>query len=122
MALLTYRPSANHNRPAGALTRALGLVFLCLAAPLSVHAEDPVSSTRGDSIELREVTVRAHKPFAEIIPSQTLGGERIEALRSHSVADALRYFSGIQVKDYGGGGGVKTVDMRSMGTNHMGVF
>lgn len=127
MAHLTHRPSASNNRPAGALARVLGLVFFCLSASSVARAEDPAPDShggdaRGDSIELREVTVRAHKPFAEIIPSQTLGGERIEALRSHSVADALRYFSGIQVKDYGGVGGVKTVDMRSMGTNHMGVF
>jgi outer membrane cobalamin receptor len=33
----------------------------------------------------------------------------------------MRYFSGIQLKDYGGIGGVKTVDVRSMGTNHLAV-
>lgn len=38
------------------------------------------------------------------------------------MADALRYFSGIQIKDYGGVGGLKTVNIRSMGTNHVGVF
>lgn len=40
----------------------------------------------------------------------------------HSVADAIRYFSGVQIKDYGGIGGLKTVNIRSMGTNHVGVF
>ena len=40
----------------------------------------------------------------------------------NNVADALRYFSGIQIKDYGGVGGLKTVNIRSMGTNHVGVF
>ena len=39
-----------------------------------------------------------------------------------SVADAIRYFSGIQIKDYGGIGGLKTVNIRSMGTQHVGVF
>ena len=33
----------------------------------------------------------------------------------------MRYFSGVQLKDYGGVGGVKTVDVRSMGTNHLAV-
>ena len=50
-----------------------------------------------------------------------LNGEELERLSSHSVADALRYFSGVQLKDYGGVGGVKTVDVRSMGTNHLAV-
>ncbi len=34
----------------------------------------------------------------------------------------MRYFSGLQIKDYGGVGGIKTVNIRSMGTNHLGVF
>ncbi len=62
------------------------------------------------------------KPYAEVIPAQTLGGKKLEGLNSHSIADAIRYFSGVQVKDYGGVGGIKTIDIRSMGTNHLGVF
>ena len=38
------------------------------------------------------------------------------------MADALRFFAGVQLKDYGGVGGIKTVNIRSMGTNHVGVF
>ena len=34
----------------------------------------------------------------------------------------MRYFSGVQVKDYGGIGGLKTVNIRSMGSQHVGVF
>lgn len=62
------------------------------------------------------------KNFKEILPAQTLQGEELERLNSHSVADALRYFSGIQIKDYGGMGGLKTVNIRSMGSQHVGVF
>lgn len=60
--------------------------------------------------------------YKEVIPSQKLAGDKLKSLNSFSVADAIRYFAGVQVKDYGGIGGLKTVDMRSMGTNHMGVF
>lgn len=66
--------------------------------------------------------IGVQQPYSEVIPSQKLSGEQLESLNSHSVADAVRYFSGVQIKDYGGVGGVKTVDIRSMGTNHMGVF
>ncbi len=79
--------------------------------------------SRLDSVQrLREVTVQAVKPYSEVIPAQTLSGKQLESLNSFSVADAIRYFSGVQIKDYGGVGGIKTVDIRSMGTNHMGVF
>lgn len=58
----------------------------------------------------------------EIIPAQRLTGNQLQRLNSFSVADAIRYFAGVQVKDYGGIGGLKTVDIRSMGTHHLGVF
>ncbi len=58
----------------------------------------------------------------EIVPAQVLSGEQLQRLNSHSVSDALRYFSGVQIKDYGGIGGLKTVNIRSMGSQHVGVF
>lgn len=78
--------------------------------------------SRFDSIQhVNEVVVTARYNHKEVIPSQTLTGEQLEKLSSHSVADALRYFSGLQLKDYGGVGGIKTVNIRSMGTNHLGI-
>ena len=78
--------------------------------------------SRFDSIQhVDEVVVMSRYNHKEVIPSQTLAGEQLEKLSSNSVADALRYFSGIQLKDYGGVGGIKTVNIRSMGTNHLGI-
>ena len=57
-----------------------------------------------------------------IVPQQILSGEQLERLSSSSVADALKYFSGVQIKDYGGLGGQKTVNVRSMGSHHVGVY
>ena len=92
------------------------LVLLCIT--IEVLAETPLDSL---SHQLKEVVVTARKPNEDIIPAQTLSGEELHRLNSNSVADALRYFSGVQVKDYGGVGGIKTVNIRSMGTNHTGV-
>ena len=78
-----------------------------------------------DSVQvhhIQEVVVTLRLISRETIPSQTLGGEELKKLNSLSVADALRYFSGLQLKDYGGVGGIKTVNIRSMGTNHLGIF
>lgn len=76
-----------------------------------------------DSLQqVEEVVVTGHVVRKEVIPVQELSGEQLHKLSSHNVADALRYFSGIQIKDYGGVGGLKTVNIRSMGTNHVGVF
>lgn len=71
--------------------------------------------------QMKEVIITA-KPFQEVIPSQKLSGDKLEQLNSHSVADALRYFAGVQIKDFGGMGGLKTVNIRNMGSHHVGVF
>lgn len=56
------------------------------------------------------------------IPVQILIGSELKRLNSLSVADAMRYFAGVQLKDYGGIGGLKTINVRSMGSNHTAVF
>ncbi len=71
---------------------------------------------------LEEVEVVSRHTASDIIPSQSLGGEELERLNSLNVADALRFFSGLQIKDYGGVGGVKTVNVRSMGSQHLGGY
>lgn len=96
-------------------------IFLLLAHSVSATSPTDDEYSPLDSTLLNEVIVTAQS-YKEVIPAQTLGGQKLEALRSHSVADALRYFSGVQLKDYGGVGGIKTVNIRSMGTNHMGVY
>ena len=55
-------------------------------------------------------------------PVSSLSGEALQRLSSQSVADALRYFSGVQIKDYGGTGGLKTVNVRALGAQHVGIF
>ncbi len=49
---------------------------------------------------------------------------RVDSLVSAplGVADILRTFTGVQMKDYGGAGGLKTVNVRSLGSEHVGIF
>lgn len=99
------------------LHKCLALLFL-LPAVSPAQADEPADTTAHG---LRELVVTARRPADDVIPAQVLSGEELRRLSSNSVADALRYFSGVQVKDYGGVGGIKTVNIRSMGTNHTGV-
>lgn len=97
------------------------ITFLLWGVASVVGAQRPQTS-RFDSIQrVDEVVVVSRYNHREVIPSQSLNGEQLEKLNAHSVADALRYFSGLQLKDYGGVGGIKTVNIRSMGTNHLGI-
>ena len=70
---------------------------------------------------LSAAVVNAKLKHREIMVPQTLSGEALKRMSNLNVADALRYFSGLQLKDYGGIGGIKTVNIRSMGTHHLGI-
>lgn len=100
------------------------LLAMAGLAPFHVTAQNdsiPSGEEFGEEMIMNEVTVVETRNKAIISP-QLLSEKELGRLNSQSVADALRYFSGVQVKDYGGIGGIKTVNIRSMGTNHVGVF
>lgn len=103
--------------------RWLVLVLLAVTmtlCPSELHAQQKPSKL--DSLlNLPEVVV-VQEMRREAIPGKKLAGKELEKMSAFSVADAVRYFSGVQIKDYGGVGGLKTINVRSMGTNHMGVF
>ena len=75
--------------------------------------------------QLQEVKITEYKNSQVNLsptPVQILIGSELKRLNSLSVADAIRYFAGVQLKDYGGVGGLKTINVRSMGSNHTAVF
>lgn len=75
--------------------------------------------------QLQEVKITEYKNSKVNLsptPVQILIGSELKRLNSLSVADAIRYFAGVQLKDYGGVGGLKTINVRSMGSNHTAVF
>ena len=97
--------------------RCLSLLFTIHCSLFTISAQSKLDSLQ----HVREIVVVSKPAMREVVPSQKLNGEMLEKLNTHSVADALRYFSGIQLKDYGGVGGIKTVNIRSMGTHHLGI-
>ena len=100
------------------------LILFHFLACGTTNAQDAENRQIPDSVRILaidEVTVLGRQNRA-VVPAQILSGEKLQRLNSHSVSDALRYFSGVQIKDYGGIGGLKTVNIRSMGSQHVGVF
>lgn len=100
--------------------------------PVSVCAEgDFVRNQEGDisvqkdttdTKQLDEVEVTAKnavKPSST--PIQEFKQYRLKELNALQVSDAVKHFSGVIVKDYGGIGGLKTVSVRSLGAAHTAV-
>lgn len=93
-------------------------IILLFFIAISTHAQ----TSRLDSVHtIRDVAVVGVRPHY-LTPSQTLSGAALQDLSTTAVADALKYFSGVQIKDYGGLGGLKTVNVRSLGSQHVGVY
>lgn len=55
------------------------------------------------------------------VPHFILDEVILQKLGVTDVGSALRFIPGVQLKDYGGIGGIKTVSFRSLGANHTGV-
>lgn len=77
------------------------------------------------SHHIKEVQVTA-----QLSPSITLSTNSLQTINSQtidnagilSIADAVRRFSGVVVKDFGGIGGMKTISVRGVGSEHTSVL
>ena len=103
----------------------ISTALVTMAYPASEMQSEEVwlTSAQLDSMQyLQEVTITSKQPSRTIATSQTLQHKELQALSNTSVADALKYFAGVQIKDYGGLGGLKTVNVRSLGAQHVGIY
>lgn len=97
------------------------IFLLCLALyfPLQAQINDSINPQKLSEIEIsatnRPSVTRSTSPL------QVIDNTTIEKTGILSVSDAVRRFSGVTVKDYGGIGGMKTVSIRGMGAQHTAV-
>ena len=95
--------------------------FFLLLCPLSMTAQ---TVTNDSTPTIDEVVVKGFRVPGNVLastPIQTLSHTDMERLGIHDMGDALKRFAGVQVKDYGGVGGMKTVNIRGLGAGHTGV-
>ena len=95
--------------------------FFLLLCPLSMTAQ---TVTNDSTQTIDEVVVKGFRIPGNVLastPIQTLSHTDMERLGIHDMGDALKRFAGVQVKDYGGVGGMKTVNIRGLGSGHTGV-
>jgi outer membrane cobalamin receptor len=95
------------------------LVLACLQ-PISYKTFAQSDTTK----KLKEVTVKANTTpkVQTLTPAQQVTNKDFTRYNAFNVADAVRNFSGVNIKDYGGIGGLKTISVRSLGANHTAVL
>ncbi|MBO7440619.1 MAG: TonB-dependent receptor [Bacteroidales bacterium] len=89
------------------------LVVVCQ----NVNAQNDTTIHR--EIDRIDIVAPARKHQAS--PVQEISRVEMERLGIKSTADALRMFNGVNIKDYGGIGGLTTVSVRSLGAAHTAV-
>ena len=76
----------------------------------------------GDTLDVATVSSRRNVAAASVAPVQSISEGRIGRLGTIGLHEAVKQFSGVSVKDYGGIGGLKTVSVRNMGAAHTAVI
>lgn len=104
------------------MLRVFYALFVCLGLVSAVET----SAQETDSLhcllpEVDAVEVVLPSAVTSAVPLQQVKRDDIERLGYAGVADVLKYMSGVNVRDYGGVGGLKTVSVRGMGVKHTAV-
>ena len=95
------------------------LAFLVGCATVQAQTDDSLRSQRLDEVVIS--SQRTPSVLRTAAPTQVVDAERLHHMGSLQLSDAVKLMAGVTLKDYGGVGGIKTVNIRSMGTNHLGI-
>ncbi len=102
------------------LRKNLILFFLFLRA-LSIDAQNDSITT---IYQLEGVKIYGSKQPVNALslqPIQSFDNQQMQQLGFHRISDAVKYFAGVAVKDYGGQGGLKTISLRGLSSHHTAV-
>lgn len=113
------------NRKSRKLVKAA--VVVAFAEVLVFTPAFGISSTPADTVgkdlqEFEVVSERVRKEVTSTAPLFNLTNERMKTMGITDISDALHRLPGINIRDYGGAGGMKTVSVRGFGTTHTGVI
>ena len=103
----------------------LVLAYVLLAFSTDASAQNSIgqnASEQHDTLKAAVVSAAAKpSPTVQSAPLQVMEKDDFSRLGIKELHEAVKTFSGVQIKDYGGIGGVKTVSVRSLGTQHTAV-
>lgn len=102
--------------------RSKSFLSATLAALTFVSAYAENDTTARNLQEFEVVSERVRKEVTSTAPLYNLTSERMKTMGVTDISDALHRLPGVNIRDYGGAGGMKTVSVRGFGTTHTGVI
>lgn len=102
------------------------LKFLCVIGAFSsavamLSAQEPDTVKYSPLLEVEVVSKAVPSPLVSASPLQVMGSDAFMRNGALSLADAVKRMTGVDVHDYGGVGGLKTVSVRGLGAKHTAV-
>lgn len=86
----------------------------------------PYPSEDGDTIpknlpDIEVVSAQQKRDVRSSTPTYGINSEKIKLTGVTSVSDAIKRMPGVNLRDYGGAGGLKTVSVRGLGSEHTAI-
>lgn len=97
------------------------LCLLLVLITCALSAQNEADSGKVERLPEVQIGGDYYKTEVGSAAVQTLTLRQLENLPALQLSDALKYMSGVVIKDYGGLGGMKTVSVRGLGSQHTGV-
>lgn len=105
--------------------RGFNFRYIALLALLTVFVPVVAQTHSNDSTHvIAEVEVNAvsgSNDIHSLVPQYTFSSADFHKLNISDMTSALRHLPGVSLRDYGGAGGMKTISVRGLGTQHTGV-
>lgn len=100
------------------------ICVLLLGSGVSIKTPASVLLANSEVIQIDDVLVEGARRAGSALstaPVQEMDSYTLKSTNALQLSDALKYFSGVTIKDYGGIGGLKTVSVRGLGACHTAV-
>lgn len=99
----------------------LGLICLFLFVCAVSHAQTVDTVAYKQLLELEVVSSSKPSSVSSSSPLQVMDDDAFLRIGALSLSDAVKRMTGVDVRDYGGVGGLKTVSVRGLGARHTAV-
>lgn len=98
------------------------ILFFQLIVSSIYGQRDNSATIKTDTLRSVEITAdKNSNSLRSITPQQQISSKQIFNIGLLQTSDAVKYFSGVNVKDYGGIGGLKTISVRGFSANQTAV-
>ncbi len=91
------------------------------SAPTASFSQDTTSDNSRNLPNLEVLSQKEEKSISASVPFHQITSEKILQTGITDIADAIKRLPGVNLRDYGGAGGLKTVSVRGLGAQHTGV-